>query len=511
MKLLKVSVSALLSVLAQTDEQRDLMQLAENSCCFDFESIECQDTLDQLYDQDLSPPRCPLFDKSAGGSCPNFCTVKPDDFSCSPYFIRGTRNSHFIPFGAENGDNVLKSKSLSTNSGPIDFDISFLGVGYKYAYVTGHGIIQLKKTKKATYDYYNYYKTMAKESIHYNSHATIAPYYGDFHLAKGGQVSWRVVDAVEAKGMKKYGYKKEKNCKIEKALIATWDKVLFTTYATSDNNGYFNSFQAVIATCSNGAVRVSFNYGDIEQDNFQYTGATKCGEEGRHYPSIGFAGKDFFWNHPFSNTDKADLVDDTSNVGINGRWNIKFNPNGNLIGNLENNVTLEPIQQISVPKITITAGAKGTSEFFTSAAFEQSLGEHGCHCAGMMGGENYGGPNVVDDVDALCKQWRAAKNCLHKQYGACENDIGSTYEISESFDECDDEEGCGGASCVTDVHFMQQINELVMADDWIAQPGTQDLCLPGQPDIVADSCCGDAPFVKSYDSNSAVCTDGQLE
>ena len=169
MKLLKVSLPALLSVLAQNENfsanEKAMIQRAEDSCCFDPESIDCKDALNALSEEELPPPRCPAFDKSTGGSCPNFCNAKPDDFSCSPYFIRGTRNSHFLPFGTENGDSeVSKSGGLGSNSGPVAFDMNFSGVKYKFAYVLAHGSIQLKKRKKSTWAYFNYYKTLEKES-----------------------------------------------------------------------------------------------------------------------------------------------------------------------------------------------------------------------------------------------------------------------------------------------------------------------------------------------------------
>ena len=403
-----------------------------------------------------------------------------------------------------------KGQGLAATSEKIDFEVSFLGEDYNFAYVTGHGMIQLTKVPKNIGDYFNFYKTMAGEAELYNSHATIAPYYGDFWLQLGGQISWRIMGTTEIRGIQRYGYKKEKSCEIDKALVATWDKVLFTTYETSHKNGYLNSFQVIIATCTNGGVRVSFNYGDIEQDGYQYTGSDKCGENGNHFPLIGFAGKNGFWEHVFSNTDQADLVDDTSNVGVNGRWNIKFDEHGQLATDLEANVTLDPIQSVSIPKITISTGAKGTSQFLSHAALDQTIDTHGCHCAGILGGEKYGGPTTVDDVDSLCKQWKSAKNCLYKKHGACHGDEGSTYEINEGFDKCEDVEGCGGASCAIDVFFMQKINDKIMANLWTATEGSNDICAPAKAESVADSCCGEAPFVKAYDSNSAVCIDGQL-
>merc|ERR1712147_236521 len=67
----------------------------------------------------------------------------------------------------------------------------------------------------------------------------------------------------------------------------------------------------------------------------------------------------------FSNTDRADKVDDTSNCGINGRWNVAL-----LKGNLHKpqvtgpNVTLQPIK----PGVDISTGHQGTHQAMISGS-----------------------------------------------------------------------------------------------------------------------------------------------
>jgi len=512
---MKVSALAVLSASAVFAKANagvcdDLFGEAEH--CEDWTESTCQQHIDEHGNE---PPRCqPVADEDDGfrsmSACPEFCEMKPDDWSCSGFVTRGQRNSHFVPYGSSAGDTVFNAngKTLSKqNFGPIPLDIDFLGKQYKYFFISGHGFIRLATTStQKPGDYYNYYKTLEKEKNYSNNRAMISPYWGDFDLRKSGEMSYRLMQDSEIPDMwNKYGYPQ---MPVDKVLVVTWSKLKFTTYSYNVNMDYTQTFQAIVCIMADGNVGISYNFGDIEQDSYQYTGATECGENGKHHNVVGFVGKNGIWSHPYSKTDNADLVDDTSNCGVTGRWNSMIK-NGQIDKDMMNNYTLKPTKPISI-SVSMATGSKGTKQFVTSANKNPELAFHGCHCAGLFGGDSFGGPDGVDNVDNLCKQWKAAKACLDKNYGACSIEPEDSYSVSANFDKCiTTGSGCGAASCAVDKHYMAAINAMI-GKGWVAKPGNEESCQPGMMEGYSDSCCGEAPFVKAYSMQAQVCVDGKI-
>jgi hypothetical protein len=457
-------------------------------------------------------PNCEEGFKSAMTQCPNFCVLKPNDWSCSPYASRGNRNKHLVPFGAQAGDFVFNSagKSYSKqNFGPISWPADFNGQDYGYAFISGHGFIRLAKSSYSNPgDYYVYYRTLQQQQSQTYSYAMIAPYWGDFDLRKGGRMSYRIMEKSEIpKLFSKYGYDKPTDRKVKTVMVATWHKIKATTYSSGNNvnNDYEITFQVVLAQCSKGDFFISYNFGDIEQDGFMYMKADACGNGGNSWANVGFVGQNNVWNHPYSATDNADKVDDTANCGITGRWNIAL-----IKGQLNQaqvtgpNVTLQPIK----PVVSISTGHQGTAEAMISGGAHPMLDNHGCHCG--SGSDFLGGMNAMDSVDALCKQWKAAKACLEKMNGACNGFGDGTYSVSADIKTCFSKQGCPGSTCSVDTHFLKLINEEIK-NGWTPKKGNNNVCYAGMADGFNDSCCGDAPFLQAYSSMKQKCSGGQVE
>jgi len=266
-----------------------------------------------------------------------------------------------------------------------------------------------------------------------------------------------------------------------------------------------NTFQVVIAVDDQGDVRLSFNYGDIEQATFMYTGGDACGEHGNHYATIGIAGPKGMWEHPYSNTDKADEVDDTTNVGIVGRVNVPIK-SGRVSFSDKHKWDFEP----EVQGIPISTKKSGLTDAMLYGIKNPKVLEHGCHCA-AIGSPDYdlvGGPYSVDAVDELCKQWKALRACLSKSDGACDNQKG-TYGVSKNFDKCFNKGTCcASQTCTVDTYMIEKINEATKGN-WKNNPD-QSMCFPGPADHQHDSCCGVAPNLFSFDSAQRMCVDGEL-
>jgi len=463
---------------------------------------------------EVTPPRCPKMDRDYGyygsdetGECPEFCLQKPNDYSCCGPEKRGNRGP-LLPHGALAGDIMNKDRSLGASMAPIPFKISnYLGKPVTHVGLSSHGYIRLSNNadQAQMYDYYNYYKYLSKEALH--PYGMIAPFWGDNDCGQGGEFGYRIVDTQQ--GLKELfkgsGYHTPKKDVIDKVLVATWSNMIPTAYDYQTATNKRNTFQVVLATAANSDnFRISFNYGDIEQDTFQYTGGDVCGETSEFFATIGLAGEAGIWQHPYSNTDKANEVDDTSNTKVTGR--IMMNLRGGVDVHA-NDVELEPI----VPGIEIATNNGGLTDVMISAIKNKQVFNHGCHCSaiGNPQAENTGGSNSVDAVDELCKQWKALRSCLGKINGACYGDKNQAYNIMPDFKHCVHQgECCKAQTCTVDAYMIERINEMTFKTKWTGDKDRSQ-CVHVQG-YGHDSCCGVAPYLNSFDSAERFCKDGVL-
>jgi len=490
----------------------------DGPCCTGDDSQAAHESC-QTWMVDNGRPAC-LEDegfKSANNQCPNFCDANPFDWSCTQYASRGTRNKHLVPFGATAGDFVFNATGkyyTQQNIGPITWQSDFSGQQYDFAFISGHGFVRLSKTdgsgpadSSKPGDYFNYYRTLQQQQAYTDSYAMIAPYWGDFDLRKGGYMSYRIMDKKEIPKMfSEYGYDKPTDRKVKTVMVVTWHKVKATKFSSSKvESDYEITFQVVLAQCSKGDFFISYNFGDIEQDGFMYMKSDACGVGGNGWSQVGFAGANEVWSHPFSNTDRADNVDDTSNCGINGRWNLAL-IKGNLLEAqvTGENVTLKPIK----PSVDISTGHQGTHEAMISGGDHPMLDNHGCHCG--SGDQFFGGASSMDAVDALCKQWKAAKACLEKLNGECNGFGEGTYSVSADIKTCYSKKGCPGATCSVDTHFLALINDEIN-NGWVPKKGNMNVCTQGPMGDYNDSCCGEAPFLQAYNQNKQKCKNGEVQ
>jgi len=297
---------------------------------------------------------------------------------------------------------------------------------------------------------------------------------------------------------------------LDKVLIATWSKMVPTAYDYQTATNKRNTFQVIIATSAiSDNVIISFNYGDIEQDTFQYTDGDVCGETSEFFVTIGLAGEAGIWEHPYSNTDKANEVDDTSNsklsTKVTGRITIMLYRG---IDVRASDVDLEPIEY---PGIEIATNNGGLTDVMISAIKNKQVFNHGCHCSaiGNPQAENTGGSNSVDAVDELCKQWKALRSCLGKINGACYGDKNQAYNIMPDFKQCVHQgECCKAQTCTVDAYMIERINEMTFKTKWTGDRDRSQ-CVHVQG-YGHDSCCGVAPYLNSFDSAERFCSDGVL-
>lgn len=119
--------------------------------------------------------------------------------------------------------------------------------------------------------------------------------------------------------------------------------------------------------------------------------------------------------------------------------------------------------------------------------------EHGCWCAKMdiLGMPNYvGGPNVVDDLDQICKDWFTSRACTklnrsngfepYCPYGFMEytlqfNGIHQGFDLNNCYEY---NEGCEQDSCLIDRKFARKIKDFLFenGNSWKVQRGDDEKC-----------------------------------
>lgn len=78
--------------------------------------------------------------------------------------------------------------------------------------------------------------------------------------------------------------------------------------------------------------------------------------------------------------------------------------------------------------------------------------QHGCWCRKLREGGDIGGHYVYDEVDAICKRWVQARNCIKHNRGACEEGFVGNYTFGNMPGGCpweNVEPTCG----ISEAHF----------------------------------------------------------
>ena len=139
-----------------------------------------------------------------------------------------------------------------------------------------------------------------------------------------------------------------------------------------------------------------------------------------------------------------------------------------------------------------------------TAAYENVL-DHGCHCARLDQFSNptiIGGPNVMDALDEICKQWFLMRSCNDSlEGGTCKDLPLSTfsYEVEEVDQEyvCVDPQTdpyaeCKSDACTTDIFFAYEIKKY-LEDNIAFTPIITPSCPKDQKMDADKTCSGEAP------------------
>ena len=125
------------------------------------------------------------------------------------------------------------------------------------------------------------------------------------------------------------------------------------------------------------------------------------------------------------------------------------------------------------------------TEFINNPVLEFSIRNHGCWCAKLDPAADQsvlGGPDVVDDLDTICKHWAHARRCS-KVAGRCDGLMmaGSSYEIEYTTGlvdaRCPDADTCLSEVCQIDLAFVDQVLSYLMANPGVSIPVTP-VCTP---------------------------------
>lgn len=297
-----------------------------------------------------------LFLTSVSKGCKDFCRAERTDYACKND-VRGHRNpGTLLPYGEDFGDTVVTGNNSCPGGytecytiGPIAFWNDFLGRPHKEAFISVHGFVRFVDDVKYFDDQDfsrgdpNDYIEL-KDEKDQGKRSTIAPYWADFELKGNASINYRLMDSdqmarmpdiftndynrlfedVQAPGDRYWRPFPE----IREALVVTWSRIQMRTYQEGISNDRENTFQAVIMIDVKGDTHVVFNYGDIEQAGFELGGSSSCGNFGHHFPLIGLVSRKGLWEHTYSETEKAALVDDTTNTMTPGRWMMPHVKNG---------------------------------------------------------------------------------------------------------------------------------------------------------------------------------------
>merc|ERR1712110_500659 len=136
---------------------------------------------------------------------------------------------------------------------------------------------------------------------------------------------------------------------------------------------------------------------------------------------------------------------------------------------------------------------------------------HGCHCSKISDHHDQGytlGGRPVDDIDLICKDWFAARNCIRKNGGICYEKDESFYSVTSGFCENDNGNACTVSTCSIDVFYVNLLKDSISKrQDWVDSPD----CFPGSVGIqVKDACCGSWPNLQLYAQAVSKCVDGHV-
>jgi len=148
---------------------------------------------------------------------------------------------------------------------------------------------------------------------------------------------------------------------------------------------------------------------------------------------------------------------------------------------------------------------------FSPDDIEQIL-SHGCHCGRMDDNANkitaLGGPNTVDPMDEICKDWQSARNCVFLPGGSCfasdpsiDSYVISMNSVTREIDCSVNEDPCVLDVCYIDALYVGFIlgefdNIHNNGQNFLGIPGDSDLCPSGFGNAPAIGCVGTAPNVE---------------
>ena len=158
--------------------------------------------------------------------------------------------------------------------------------------------------------------------------------------------------------------------------------------------------------------------------------------------------------------------------------------------------------------IDVSTTKRGIGQLLVHNFSSENLSLHGCICGNY---ENHFYPLglPVDEVDSICNQWRRARNCLEQNNGVCFN-VESSYESGSECEVLEDE--CAKAACITDSYYTELL-EVEMMKGFVLNQVDQVECTNPNPldeSLWPDSCCGEAPTQKPYNSKLKSCIGDEL-
>jgi len=137
---------------------------------------------------------------------------------------------------------------------------------------------------------------------------------------------------------------------------------------------------------------------------------------------------------------------------------------------------------------------------------------HGCHCSSLSG-NGPAGPDYLDEVDKLCKKWKMLRRCARIEGGACfyhasvkKQSFYRVYGDEDLNKVCQpgDLNGCEGAMCAIDSEMIIEL-EYYLSSNWGGKISDTSSCGPPIGGA-ADRCCGTAPNLKLFNSETQICT-----